>query len=167
MRTNYRWHRKRDAPGINSANVGKLFRDFSFDLMLNFVPICSRVFGHIRLAQTLLGAYPMEQAVGQSGSRLVRIQTWLQDRCRYDCADQFTNDYRNLAYELMIPYGARNEVFRNVHTKNEKLSAMQVLEHELGFTTTEALMQIASHPIADESKDAIPPDVPGAGVGDV
>jgi hypothetical protein len=115
---------------------GSIWLPGSKSLIRTFVGMCSRVFlsvcrdaelkasMHVRLAPI---------AIATPANRL-RLETWLQDRCRVESTNLFMIQFRNFVFESSLPMNTVDVAQSRKSSRTSKLtSASGLLDNDCGF----------------------------------
>ncbi len=139
----------------DTTNVGWLWSAKDNLLFKTLLPLANRVLHKHATDVYILRRYEQLEITERPYTETManNFRNWLTDRCRYQCADEFSLRYHSMVYEAWLPLHSRQQRDRCKMTQFDQAMALQVMEEEIGVDTAISLTEIVNTDIKDVVKD--------------
>ena len=120
-------------------NLGFLLKNNTRNLIMDLNAVANRVFVCLKLQSLLLDQYPVVTARLTTQHHTHNFLKNIRNKPNIANNDDFMAKMLNVVFEYCLPLGSSVQLQRNSATKDDKLSAIQMCERELGVDLVEQI----------------------------
>lgn len=145
-------------------NEGSYWHSDRATVLRDFTRMCSRVFRWRALEFDVLRRFPVVAFPVVTDAQRAHLLAWLRDQAEVDASDNSPQLFRAFVYEHWLPAGAREECFRSLKTRWDRLPSQNVLEEQLGGGQCGEFDEPGARRVPRDCCESRPPGVYAVGV---